>query len=236
MPIDTFMGKDLSELHPKVVSIYQECRENLIGKLHVVDMLDYSESHGGVGGPDDIASIIEDVRSRGNNPRYIGIDWFGPMVNNYMAISGGRASTKAEVMIKLSDDLRKMGSDLGVNIWLYHQLGTQAVTSRTLRVPEATDAFECRSLHHYMDSVVCVSNRDREHNVAICGVPKLRNGDPTDKHLIQMQGSRSRFIMADGFMLTHDSSGVMPTVPQNTGSSQVNIETLSSAFAQMNMD
>tara|TARA_Y100000310_G_scaffold332552_1_gene408372 strand:+ start:489 stop:1943 length:1455 start_codon:yes stop_codon:yes gene_type:complete len=236
LPIDTFMGKDLSELHPKVVSVYQGCRERLQGRLHVVDMLDYAETHGGIGGPDDIASIIEDVRSGGNSPRYIGIDWFGPMVNNYMAVNSARSSNKAEVMIRLSDELRKIGSDLEVNIWLFHQLGTQAVTSRTLKVPEATDAFECRSLHHYMDSVVCVSNRDREHNVAICGVPKLRNGDPTGKHLIQMQGSKSRFIMADGFMLTYDSSGVMPVVPQNTGTSTVNMESVSNAFAQMNMD
>lgn len=236
LPIDTFMGKNLLELHPKVVTTYQECREKLKGRLHVIDMLDYSENHGGIGGPDDISSIIEDIRSRGSNPRYVGVDWFGPMVNNYMAVSGGRVSTKAEVMIRLSDELRKVGADLGVNIWLFHQLGTQAVTSRTLKVPEATDAFECRSLHHYMDSVVCVSNRDREHNIAICGVPKLRNGDPTDKHLIQMQGSKSRFTMADGFMLTHDSSSVIPVVPQNTESSPVSMDSLSNAFAQINMD
>ena len=237
LPISTFMGKNLNELHENTVEKYKKARQKLQGKLHVIDMLDYAEHHGGVGGPADIAAIIEDIRKEGKEPRYIGVDWFGPMVNNYMAASGGRDNNKAQVMIKLSDELRKVGGELGVNIWLYHQLGTQAVTTRSLKVPEPTDAFECRSLHHYMDTVITISNREREHNVAICGVPKLRNGDPTGKHLIRMEGPKSRFVMADGFVLTHDCSGVMPCDGiVGVGGDNVDTSQLSDMFARLNMD
>jgi len=234
LPISTFMGKNLNELDKNTIYKYRQARQKLQGKLHVIDMLEYAEQHGGIGGPVDIAAIIEDVRREGKNPRYIGVDWFGPMVNNYMASTGGNNNNKAQAMIQLSDDLRKVGGDLGVNIWLYHQLGTQAVTSRSLKVPEPTDAFECRSLHHYMDTVITISNREREHNVAICGVPKLRNGDPTGKHLIKMEGSKSRFVMADGFMLTHDCSGVMPC--ENIMGADVNAAQFSDMFARLNME
>ena len=238
LPISTFMGKNLNELDENTVTKYKQARQKLQGKLHVVDMLEYAEQQGGVGGPADISSIVEDIRHEGKNPRYIGVDWFGPMVNNYMAASGGRDNNKAQVMIQLSDELRKVGGELGVNIWLYHQLGTQAVTTRSLKVPEPTDAFECRSLHHYMDTVITISNREREHNVAICGVPKLRNGDPTGKHLIKMEGSKSRFVMADGFVLTHDCSGVMACDSIMGISSSDSIETsqFSDMFARLNMD
>lgn len=235
LPISQFMGKNLDELGESVIAKYKQARKKLQGKLHVIDMLDYAEQHGGIGGPNDIAAIVEDIRREGKNPRYIGVDWFGPMVNNYMAATNS-TSTKAQVMIKLSDDLRKIGGELGVNIWLYHQLGTQAVTTRSLKVPEPTDAFECRSLHHYMDTVITISNREREHNVAICGVPKLRNGDPTGKHLIQMEGQKSRFVMADGYVLTHDCSGVMTYDSSDSQSSSVDVSEVSNMFARLNMD
>jgi hypothetical protein len=236
LPISTFMGKNLDELGSSTVQRYRQAREKLQGKLHVIDMLDYAEQHGGIGGPGDIASIVEDVRREGKNPRYVGVDWFGPMVNNYMSSSGSKDNNKSQVMIKLSDDLRKVGGELGVNIWLYHQLGTQAVTSRSLKVPEPTDAFECRSLHHYMDTVITVSNREKEHNVAICGVPKLRNGDPTGKHLIKMEGPKSRFVMADGFALTHDCSGVMPCDGVTGLGNDLDTSQFSDMFARLNMD
>ena len=235
LPITTFMGKNLNELDASTLAKYKEVRKKLQGKVHVVDMLEYAEQHGGIGGPADIAAIVEDIRREGKDPRYVGVDWFGPMVNNYItSTSRGGDNNKAQVMIKLSDDLRKIGGDLGINIWLYHQLGTQAVTTRSLKVPEPTDAFECRSLHHYMDTVITVSNREKEHSVAICGVPKLRNGDPTGKHLVKMEGNKSRFVMADGYMLTHDCSGVMPC--ENIMGVDAAATQFSDMFARLNMD
>jgi len=236
LPISTFMGKNITELNENTVNKYKKARQKLQGKLHVIDMLEYAEQHGGIGGPADISAIIEDIRREGKNPRYVGVDWFGPMVNNYMAATGGNTANKSQVMIQLSDELRKVSGELDVNIWLYHQLGTQAVTSRSLKVPEPTDAFECRSLHHYMDTVITISNREREPIVAICGVPKLRNGDPTGKHLVQMEGAKSRFVMADGFMLTHDCSGVMPCDNVIGGRGDIDATQFSDMFARLNMD
>jgi hypothetical protein len=100
-------------------------------------------------------------------------------------------------MNQMADDLRKVGSNLKVNIFVYHQLGTTASASGPQRKPEATDAYMCRTLHHYMDTVICVGNRDKESNMAWVNAPKVRNGAPFMDSLIQMDGALSRWKLVD---------------------------------------
>jgi hypothetical protein len=111
----------------------------------------------------------------------------------------GRLNTaeQTKIMNQMADDLRKVGSNLKVNIFVYHQLGTTASASGPQRKPEATDAYMCRTLHHYMDTVICVGNRDKESNMAWVNAPKVRNGAPFMDSLIQMDGAMSRWKLVD---------------------------------------
>lgn len=201
MPIPTFMGMSGQDFQANriVREKYEKVRKKLSGKLTIVDQMKAAQTMagGGSGGAREIETIIKQAQDDGKNPRYIGVDWFGPMVNNYMAVNGVNSSEITKVMNSQMDELRKVGDRLGVNIFVYHQLGTQASQAGARKKPEATDAYQCRTLHHYMDTVVCIGNRDRESNLAWINAPKVRNGEPFSDMLIQMEGAMSRWKLVD---------------------------------------
>jgi hypothetical protein len=177
---------------------WSDIKSRLKGKLHLFDMLEAARNNkGGGGGPSEIAKMIKQVLDKGANLRYVGIDWLGPMVNNYMATRNINQNDITKVMNDCADQIRKIGTDYGVNIFIYHQLGTQAAQAGARRKPEATDAFQCRTLHHYMDTVICIGNRDPESNLAWITAPKVRNGQPFMDMTIQMEGALSRWKYVD---------------------------------------
>lgn len=181
-----------------MVQKWSDIKSRLKGKLHLFDMLEAARNNkGGGGGPSEIAKMIKQVLDRGANLRYVGIDWLGPMVNNYMAARNINQNDITKVMNDCADQIRKIGTDYGVNIFIYHQLGTQAAQAGARRKPEATDAFQCRTLHHYMDTVICIGNRDPESNLAWITAPKVRNGQPFMDMTIQMEGALSRWKYVD---------------------------------------
>jgi len=178
-------------------ALWEARKEQLNGKLHMFDMLDLFQRGGACGGVEDISTCLKRLQDAGKNPRYVGLDWFGPFIDNYMSsgkFSGKRASApKHEIMTAAANELRIMGSELGINFFIFHQLGTQAAKGRPTDLPQATDAHECRSLHHYMDTVICVGKRTENNNLAYVHIPKQRNGEPNLKACIQMDGAYSRW-------------------------------------------
>jgi len=200
IPITRFAGLSKEGFHADkgLKAKYDQVRERLAGRLMIVDMLEAAQnSGGGGGGATEVELIVKQARDSGKNPRYVGIDWLGPMANNYMAVRGMNTAEQTKIMNQMADDLRKVGSNLKVNIFVYHQLGTTASASGPQRKPEATDAYMCRTLHHYMDTVICVGNRDKESNMAWVNAPKVRNGAPFMDSLIQMDGAMSRWKLVD---------------------------------------
>jgi|694.fasta_scaffold00026_88 hypothetical protein len=200
IPISSFVGlsKEGFEANKGLKAKYDKVRERLAGRLMIVDMLEAAQNNGGGGGgANEVELIVKQARDSGKEPRYVGIDWLGPMANNYMAVRGINTSEQTKIMNQMADDLRKVGSNLKVNIFVYHQLGTTASASGPQRKPEATDAYMCRTLHHYMDTVICVGNRDKESNMAWVNAPKVRNGAPFMDSLIQMDGALSRWKLVD---------------------------------------
>jgi len=190
-PADFAKRKDLQQQ-------YEEVRSKLKGMVMIVDQLQAARDHaGGSGGAAEIGSIIKQAMDSGFEPEYIGIDWLGPMVNNYMAARNVPDSETTKVMSRTADDLRKIGDDLKVNAFLFHQLGTEASAKGPRNKPQATDAFQCRTLHHYMDTVICVGNRDKESQLAWINAPKVRNGEPFRDMLIQMDGAHSVWRTVD---------------------------------------
>lgn len=200
LPINHFNGINPGLFHGNNVmkDKYDKVRRKIRGKLKVVDQLKAAQNNqGGSGGASEIATIIKHAQDSGSNPRYVGIDWLGPMVNNYMAVKGINSGELTKTMSSFADDLRKVGDALKVNICIFHQLGTEASASGPRRKPQATDAHNCRTLHHYMDTVVCIGNRDMESHLAWVNAPKVRNGMPFNDMLIQMEGAMSRWKMVD---------------------------------------
>lgn len=200
LPVSHFQGMNPAKYltNSTMVDKYKKLRSRIAGKLQIVDQLEAGKNNsGGSGGAEEIATIIKKSQDNGKNPRYIGVDWLGPMVNNYMSVQGIEQGEITKSMAKMADDLRKVGDNLKVNICIYHQLGTEAAASGARRKPAATDAFQCRTLHHFMDTVICIGNRDAESNIAWVSAPKVRNGEPNTDMLIQMQGSFSRWKMLD---------------------------------------
>ena len=201
MPIPTFMGLSGKEFlgNKSLQDRYEKVRRRLSGRIKIVDQLKAAQqmAGGGSGGAKEIDLILRQAFDKGCKPRYVGVDWLGPMVNNYMAVNNINTSEVTKVMSSQVDELRKVGDKLGVNIFVYHQLGTQASQAGARKKPEATDAYQCRTLHHYMDTVVCIGNRDRESNLAWINAPKVRNGEPFLDMLIQMDGAMSRWKLVD---------------------------------------
>lgn len=198
VPLSTFNGMSTTSFQGNraLMTKFQDVKQKLRGKMHLFDMLEAARSHkGGSGGPSEVGTMIKQVLDKGANVRYVGIDWLGPMVNNYMAMKNISQSEVTKVMNTFADELRIIGRHYNVNIFIYHQLGTQASQAGARRKPEATDAFQCRTLHHYMDTVICIGNRDHESNVAWVTAPKVRNGEPYMDMAIQMEGALSRWKM-----------------------------------------
>lgn len=177
---------------------YDEIKGKLRGRIRIVDQLEAARTHGGgCGGAAEIADIVKRSQDDGFNPEYIGIDWLGPMTNNFMAARNIPEAETTKTMNRIADDLRKTGDALKVNMFLFHQLGTEASAKGPRNKPQPTDAFMCRTLHHYMDTVICVGNRDKESHLAWINAPKIRNGEPFRDMLIQMDGAHSVWRTVD---------------------------------------
>ena len=190
---------------------WEKVQRKLGENVHVFDMLELSRKGGANGGPDDLRSIIKQVQDlTGKNPRYVGLDWYGPYIENYMARmentgKGRRSETKSAFMHRGADEIRRVGTEMNVNIFIFHQLGTQGASRKPSELPSATDSFECKSLHQYMDMAFAIGNRDMTTNIAQCVIVKNRNGVPFSKCGLRMEGAKSRFVYleADEFRI-HD--------------------------------
>lgn len=204
---------DLLESDKALKELWEIKRAKLQGKLHMFDMLDLFKRGGACGGVEDIATCIKRLQDTGKAPRYVGLDWFGPFIDNYMA--SGRFSNKRsnapkhEIMTAAANELRILGSDLGVNLFIYHQLGTQAAKGKPIDLPQAIDAHECRTLHHYMDTVICIGRRTENNNLAYVHVPKQRNGTADLKACIQMDGAYSRWKYISDRVVDDGNGGLM---------------------------
>lgn len=209
VPLSTFHGLSQKgfEGDRAMQAKYQEVRNRLNGKIKIIDQVDAAQTSagGGAGGAAEVQAIIKQIQDEGGNPRYIGIDWLGPMVNNYMAARNISEGELTKVMSNTVDSLRKVGTNTNVNIWVYHQLGTEASKSGPRTKPQATDAYMCKTLHHYMDNCICIGNRDKESNIAWANTPKVRNGVPFQDILIQMEGSLSRWRTVDAGMVNRET-------------------------------
>lgn len=201
MSISTFTGLSQEDFknNRSLQEKYDKACSRLSGKLTIVDQMQAAQemAGGGSGGAAEVETIVKQAQDNGRHPRYVGVDWLGPMANNYMGARNMSTAEQSKVMNAMADELRKVGDRLQVNIFIYHQLGTAAAEGGARRKPEATDAYMCRTLHHYMDTVVCIGNRDRESNLAWVNAPKVRNGQPFQDMLIQMDGAMSRWKPVD---------------------------------------
>jgi len=226
-PVAYFQGCSPAEMKSKIAgdrhlkARWEEVRELMHDKLEMFDMLTTKRNNRGAdGGAKEIEDQIKKLQDSGWNPRYVGLDWFGPFIDNYMHSSQfakRRASApKHEIMTAAANELRLIGEKLKINIFIYHQLGTAAATKRPMDLPMATDAFESRTLHHYMDTVICVGNRTASNNLAYVTVPKHRNGEPNQKACIQMDGAHSRWIYRGDKVVDDGNGGLM--IPGMQGS------------------
>lgn len=193
--------------------LWQKQKARLTGKLQLIDMLKAKQEGGGCGGVEEIANCIKRAQDEGRNPRYVGLDWFGPFIDNYMTsgrFAGKRGSApKHEIMTAAANDLRIMGAELGVNLFIYHQLGTAAAVKKPIDIPMSTDAHECKTLHHYMDTVICIGNRTPFTNLAFVHVPKQRNSTPNLKACIQMDGAHSRWKYISDKVVDDGNGGII---------------------------
>ena len=201
IPLNAFNGLNQTEFsgNKTMKAKYDEVRSRLEGKIKIIDQVDASQASigGGCGGAAEVAQLIKQIQDDGGRPRYVGIDWLGPLVNNYMAARNLSSGDMTKIMGEVADELRKVGTNYGVNIWIYHQLGTQAAQAGASRKPEWTDAYMCRTLAHWMDTVICIGNRDKESNIAWVNAPKVRNGLPFSDTMIRMEGAMSRWKLVD---------------------------------------
>jgi hypothetical protein len=216
--VDFFQGLDPKEMEALIRSdkalyaLWKSKKERTEGRLFLHDMLQVSQEQG-CQGIKDIESAIKECQDSGKNPRYVGIDWFGPFITGYM--TSGKFSGKAgnrpkyEIMAEAADDLRKLGMELGVNMFIFHQLGTQASTKRPIDLPSPTDAYECKTIHQWMDTVICVGNRTPSNNLAHVYVPKHRNGEPHIKACIQMEGAYSRWKYISDRVIDDGNGGLI---------------------------
>jgi hypothetical protein len=204
---------DVMRKDKQLANLWERQKSRLEGKLHLVDMLKAKQEGGGCGGVEEIANCIKRLQDSGKNPRYVGLDWFGPFIDNYMTsgkFAGKRGGApKHEIMSAAANDLRIMGTELGVNLFIYHQLGTSAAIRKPIDIPMATDAHECKTLHHYMDSVICIGNRTPFTNLAFVHVPKQRNSTPHLKACIQMDGAHSRWKYISDKVVDDGNGGIM---------------------------
>jgi|GEM_PF-4913001 len=217
--VDFFQGISDQEIARHLASdkalndLWRSRREKLSGKLHMFDMMELMKKGGAAGGVEEIRTCIKQLQDQGKAPRYVGLDWFGPFIDNYLSsskFSGKKSlSQKYEIMNHAANELRIMGSDLGINLFIYHQLGTQAAAKRPIDMPQAIDAYECRTLHHYMDTVICVGNRTIGNNLAYVHVPKHRNGEPNLKACIQMDGAHSRWKYISDKVVDDGNGGLL---------------------------
>jgi len=217
IPVRETMGEDSAQRYKSNAEYqrrFKEIRERLIDNLTVVDMLDaQSKRLGGNGGAPEIRTIIKKLQDAGKPVRYVGIDWLEPMWTNFVSNGPGRQlknyETKANGFLQLSDDLRKVGAECKTNIWIYHQLGTEGATRKGFTVPDHTDARDCKGLGNYMSTVICVGPRDPVSNVAVMGCPKVRNGQRGKFITVKMEGALSKFVMAQGAVISRDKKSII---------------------------
>lgn len=207
-PIPTLMGLGLESYrnNSALMAKYQAAKRRLQNKITIIDQNQAARDNiGGSGGAAEVGILIKQAQDNGKNIKYIGIDWLGPMVTNYMSARNINTSETTKIMSMTADELRKIGDTLGVNIFIYHQLGTDAAKGGPQRKPTAIDAHMCKTLHHYMDTVICIGNRDQESQLAWINAPKVRNGEPFTDMLIEMEGSMSRWSLVDRAQVNCDS-------------------------------
>lgn len=218
LPINFFQGLTAEQFQQRMATdkalktLWETRRQAMKQRLKMVDMLDFYQN-ATCRGVEDIRDEVEKFRQKtGHNPRYIGIDWFGPLINYYMGSSAfnmRKGAAKFEIMMQVSDDMRKLGTELQTNIFIYHQLGTDACRRRPIDLPSAGDAYECKGLQQYMDNVICVGNRTVNNNLAYVHVPKCRSGMAGLKACIQMDGALSRWKYISDRIVDDGTGGLM---------------------------
>ena len=214
-PVNYFQGVTTEEFNERLKNdkqlrdTWNDRKTRMQGKLHMMDMLELMKNGGANGGVQDIENIIKKMQDKGHNPRYVGLDWFGPFIDNYMA-SGrhGKNMQKHHVMQHAANELRILGGNLGINLFIYHQLGTAGASRRPIDLPLSTDALDCRTLHHYMDTVICIGNRTISNNLAFACVPKQRSSEPNLKACIQMDGANSKWKYVADKVIDDGNGGI----------------------------
>lgn len=226
--IDFFQGLDEKEMKAAIEAdsslkaLWRSKKEKTQGRLLMYDMLEMMQKYG-CNGILDIENAIKDCLDSGKKPRYVGLDWFGPFITGYMnsdeVRKKGSNRAKYTVMAEAADDLRKMGMNLGINLFIFHQLGTHISSKRPIDLPDAGDSYECKSLHQWMDTVICIGNRTKSNNLAYVSVPKHRNGEAHIKACIQMDGAFSRWKYISDRVIDDGNGGLL--IPGSYGSTDL---------------
>jgi len=207
--VDPSVKKDMD---PRVREAYKMKKEQIQKRFMAISMEEVIANKGSCNGANDVRDVLQELKISGITPRYVGVDWFGPMIESYAgAVSGNKQ--KHELMMGEMRKLSQISREFNTNVFVYHQLTTTAATSKLLKVPSQHDSLDCRNLCNFASTVVAFSPRNPDHDIAIVGVPKNRDAKPFGHAYALLNGPKSRWELLedDAVTVSRDGSNIIIT-------------------------
>ena len=201
--VDYFRGKQFHEWDTSTQETFYKKRDIYGPYVHAIDFSGDIKS--GVRGLDDVEDAINDMDKAGfTNCKYVLIDWLWPMVKRYMTANskaiGGRS--EQDVATEMMMGFTALAKKTKKIIVVFHQLGTDAISSSPSRIPITTDAYNFRTFAFYLDCCYLLGTRDKESDVMWSTVDKnRRNG--LKSLLVKLNGAWCRIEEAKNFMRDH---------------------------------
>jgi RecA/RadA recombinase len=205
---------------PEVKEKLKTVQEITAPYLYTLDMsgLDSANASIGHGGAQEVRAYTEDIE-----PELVIIDWFWPMIVNYGSVRGiPKDKLRLEAMDMIGS-FNQLSKSSGINVWVNHQLNTEAGKRGSNYMPTSYEAAEIGGQFSWLlDTCFAISPIKLKEGVEEDGID-IRLSTPKSRSqarsciVIQRYGSKSKFLYNshrvvddDGFVVDDAEVGRIP--------------------------
>lgn len=137
------------------------------------------------------------------------VDFVGAMIDKQIA--AGEIDRRHErSMLKAAplDFKNQIGVAFDCPVFLLHQFSGQANSMSPTRLPDHTDAADCKSFATYLDFSYSLARPEAKHNVVLFGCTKRRRAAPRPEMFLKIDGAMNRVFSTDRFCVINGHIGL----------------------------
>lgn len=152
----------------------------------------------GVGCVSEIDGILREMEAEGNLPKFVLIDWLGPMVIRAFNIPELADAKDRREKIDVTLNLLKAVCDkYGVVVMVLHQIAPGEIANKSPTfLPDWTVAAECKGFGFLMNYVFVFGRKDPKTQCMYVNVPKARGAANTHR-IVMMDAQHNRIVDVD---------------------------------------